>query len=222
MRAMILAAGRGTRLHPLTDQLPKPLIPISSEPLIIHQIRWLKHAGIREIVINLHHLGDQIAERLGTGRSLGVRLIYSRELELLDTGGGIVNALPRLGEDRFLVLNADVWTNFQFDFSSVPKQSLAHLILVPKPAIRKYGDFYLHDHVVGRPDKPAADTLVFSGISYLQPELFEGYQVKSFSLTRDLLFNKLDTGLVTGEIFHGTWLDVGTHDQLKALRRLVD
>ncbi|HEY6598064.1 MAG TPA: sugar phosphate nucleotidyltransferase, partial [Pseudomonadales bacterium] len=114
MRGMILAAGRGERLRPLTDHTPKPLVAIAGTPLIVHQLRWLAAAGITDIVINLHHLGDAIAAALGDGAQFGVRIHYSRETTLLETGGGIVRALPSLGAGPFVILNGDVWTDYPF------------------------------------------------------------------------------------------------------------
>ena len=143
MKAMILAAGRGERLRPLTDRMPKPMIPIASEPLITHQIRWLQRAGVTEVVINLHHLGEQIQSHLGSGRDLGVSIRYSLEEELLDTGGGIVKALPLLGEAPFLLLNGDIWSNFRFVSLVDAMPETGHVVLTPTPAHRKVSDFGL-------------------------------------------------------------------------------
>lgn len=215
---MILAAGRGTRLLPLTESIPKPMIPISSEPMIVHQIRWLRRAGITEIVINLHHLAEQVMGYLGTGSDLGVHIQYSVEEELLDTGGGIVNALPLLGSERFVLLNSDVWTSYRFQPWDEVTRSRMHLVLVNLPDNRTSGDFSLQEEIVVRNAREADRDLVFTGISYIQPEIFEGYSAEPFSL-REVLFDEVAKGNVTGEFFGGTWFDVGTHDQLKRLRR---
>ena len=220
MDAMILAAGFGTRLRPLTEKVAKTMIRISSEPLIVHQIRWLKRAGISNIVINLHHLGYQIEEYLGSGRAFGVNITYSHEDSILETGGGIVNALPYLQSDPFLVLNGDVWTTYPFRSSQSDAGALAHLVLVPTPS-SKQGDFSLDGPYVRRPEDIERRVLTFSGISYLRQELFDDLNPTAFSLTKDLLFNRLDENQVTGEIFEGTWIDVGTPDSLKQVRLLM-
>ena len=220
MKAMILAAGQGTRLLPLTESIPKPMIPISSEPLIVHQIRWLGRAGVSDIVINLHHLGDQIRDCLGTGVHLGVKIRYSVEEELLDTGGGIVKALPLLGREPFLVLNGDVWTSYRFRFSEDSIHSRIHLVLVDRPDPESPGDFSLKNYDVERSADDAERNLVYAGISLIRPEVFLGYSEIAFSL-RDVLFREVDEGNVTGEHFDGVWFDIGSHDQLKKLRRFL-
>ena len=221
MHAFILAAGFGTRLRPLTEKVPKPMIPISSEPLIVHQIRWLKSAGITDIVINLHHLGSQIESYLQSGRSFGVNIQYCHEDPILETGGGIVNALPLLKSDPFVVLNGDVWTSYRFKHQPLPADSLAHLILVPTPDDREHGDFTLSEDRVRRPEVVASRNLTYTGIAFLRPRLFDNQQIRPFSLTKDLLFNMLDNDSVTGEVFEGRWIDIGTPEALKQVRRLT-
>lgn len=220
MKAMILAAGKGTRLLPLTEKLPKPMIPISSEPLIVHQLRWLKRGGITDVVINLHHLGEQIRSHLGSGRQFGVSITYSEEEELLDTGGGIVNALSLLGDDEFVVLNGDVWTSFRFQRQLVEPQATIHLILVSRPETREHGDFGLNQHWVSRSEAPTSNTWVYSGIAYVNPSVFASESLRAFSL-RDVIFKEVAEGRVSGEVFDGIWFDVGTHDALKRVRRLM-
>lgn len=217
---MILAAGKGTRLLPLTEKLAKPMIPISSEPLIVHQLRWLKSGGITDVVINLHHLGDQIRSHLKSGRQFGMNISYSEEEKLLETGGGIVKALPLLGDDEFIALNGDVWTGYRFERSVDQLNSRIHLILVPKPASREFGDFGLQADMVTRSNQPRPDDWVYSGIAFIRPEVFQGEAVRPFSL-RDVLFREIDQGHVTGEVFEGMWFDVGTHEALKQVRRLM-
>lgn len=197
------------------------MIRISSEPLIVHQIRWLKRAGIKEVVINLHHLGHQIEDYLQNGRSFGVNITYSREDPILETGGGIVQALPFLQSDPFVVLNGDVWTNYDFARPNIPAKSLAHLILVPRPPDRDQADFSLKDSYVRRPVEQQLRTLTFSGISFLRHSLFEDCEPQPFSLTRDLLFDQLDRNHVTGEVFEGRWIDIGTPETLKKVRLLM-
>jgi MurNAc alpha-1-phosphate uridylyltransferase len=214
---MILAAGRGERLRPLTDHTPKPLVAIAGQPLIAHQLRWLAAAGIHDIVINLHHLGDVIADALGDGAQLGVRIHYSREVTLLETGGGIVQALPWLATGPFVILNGDVWTDFPF--ARLPTSlatDLAHLVLTPTPVNRTDGDFGFD---TGRVQRGAERPYVYCGISVLSPRLFAGAPAGPFSL-RDLLFKAIAADRVSGEVWAGRWIDIGTPDQLEAVRRL--
>ena len=217
MKAMILAAGHGKRLQPLTETMPKPMIPIASEPLIVHQIRWLRHAGISEIVINLHHLGAQIENKLGRGADLGVHITYCHEEELLGTGGAIVNALPFLLPGPFMVLNGDIWTNYPFKQLVQSPPVTTHLVLTPKPNHRESGDFCLEDNLVRRSEK---NDLVFCGIGVLTEEILSHAPDNIFSITQDLYFKRLSHNEITGEIYEGTWFDIGSHDQLKAVRRL--
>jgi MurNAc alpha-1-phosphate uridylyltransferase len=216
MRAMILAAGRGERLRPLTDRIPKPLLPIAGEPLIAHQLRWLARAGIADVVINLHHLGDAIATALGDGAAFGIRIAYSRETTRLETGGGIVKALPLLGAQPFLVLNGDIWTDFPFEALQIGQTDVARLVLVEKPPHRSAGDFGLIGDRVTR----TARSHVYCGIAMLHPRLFAAAPTGPFSL-RDLLFEAADAGLVGGETWSGRWIDIGTPDQLDAVRRIA-
>ncbi|MFP6796939.1 MAG: nucleotidyltransferase family protein [Pseudomonadales bacterium] len=217
MRAMILAAGRGERLRPLTQTMPKPMIPIASEPLIVHQIRWLRHAGIREIVINLHHLGEQIESKLGYGADLGVHITYCHEEVLLDTGGAIANALPFLLPGPFLVLNGDVWTNYPFKELVQRMPNTTHLVLTPTPGYRESGDFCLEGNFVRRGDE---NDLVFCGIGVLTEDTLRHAPEGIFSITKDVYFKRLRYDEITGELYFGTWFDIGTHNQLKAVRRL--
>lgn len=214
---MILAAGRGERLRPLTDHTPKPLVAIAGTPLIVHQLRWLAAAGITDIVINLHHLGDAIAAALGDGAQFGVRIHYSRETTLLETGGGIVRALPSLGAGPFVILNGDVWTDYPFArLPTTLATDLAHLVLTPTPANRSDGDF---GYDAGRVQRGADRPYVYCGISVLSPRLFDDAPTGAFSL-RNLLFDAIAAGRVGGELWTGRWIDIGTPDQLEAVRRL--
>lgn len=220
MKAMILAAGKGTRLLPLTEKVPKPMIRISSEPLIVHQIRWLKRGGLTDLVINLHHLSDQIQDYLGNGRRFGVSIQYSHEEELLETGGGIVKALPTLGEDPFLLLNGDIWTNYRFQSLPLERGHTIHLVLVDKPAERDHGDFNLSDYQVLHSSCQSDNHLVYCGIAYVDPIVFKDETIRAFSF-RDTLYREIEAGRVTGERFDGTWIDIGTHEGLKQVRRLM-
>ena len=215
MKAMILAAGQGRRLAPLTDQMPKPLLPIAGEALLIRQIRQLRTAGVTDLVINLYHLGDQIEAALGDGSGLGVAIRYSRESELLETGGGIVSALPMLGEEPFILLNGDILTDFQF--SSLPQHLdtniLAHLLLTPKPPSRESGDFSFED---GRIVSRGGDW-VYCGIGLIHPHLFLDAPTGPFSL-RDLFFAALESNQLAGQIHNGRWTDIGSLADYTAVR----
>ena len=221
MRAMILAAGRGERLRPLTERMPKPMIPIGGEPLIVHQLRWLRRAGIEEVVVNLHHLGEQLEGHVGTGRDLGVRVRYSREETLLGTGGGVKRALPLLGDEPFLVLNGDIWTSFAFRGLIGAEPEVAHLVLTPRPPHRTHGDFALSEGLLRRHGDDA-DDLVFCGIAVLHPAVFAGTPDGPFDLAHEVYFDAARAGRLTGEVFEGAWFDIGSHDQLRAVRRLTD
>lgn len=212
---MILAAGQGRRLAPLTDQTPKPLLPIAGEPLLIRQIQQLRAAGITDLVINLYHLGEQIEAALGDGSELGVTIRYSRESQLLDTGGGIVQALPMLGDEPFVLLNGDILTDFPF--SSLPCQldanTLAHLLLTTKPQNRESGDFIVNDgRVVSR-----GDDWVYCGIALIHPRLFLGAPTGPFSL-RDLYFAALASNQLSAQIYEGHWTDIGSLAEYAAVQ----
>ncbi|MCY3841486.1 MAG: nucleotidyltransferase family protein [Gammaproteobacteria bacterium] len=221
MRAMILAAGRGERLRPLTERVPKPLLPVAGEPLIVHQLRWLRRAGIRDVVINLHHLAEAIEGKLGAGSDLGVRIHYSRESELLETGGGIKRALPELRPGPFVVLNGDIWTNYVFRDLVDVRPGKAHLVLMPTPVYKDRADFHL-DATGGTAlvRRGADNDLTYCGIAVLSESLFDDTPDGPFSLT-DPLFSAVDRGEVTGEVFDGTWIDIGTPKELKRARRLT-
>ena len=216
MRAMILAAGRGTRLAPITDHTPKPMLPIRGRPLIEWQIMQLKEAGIEQIVINTYHLGEQIIDALGDGQRLGVSIEYSVEETLLDTGGGIKRALPLLGDDPFLVLNGDIWTDFNFtDLPTAPPQDCpAHLVLTPTPDWREQGDFASD----GTRVTARGTDYVFCGIALATPSLVANQQGTAFSL-REIYFDLIRANALSAQIFHGTWLDIGTLAQYESLQR---
>jgi len=216
VKAMVLAAGRGERLRPLTDRVPKPLASVGGEPLLAHQLRWLVAAGVRDVVINLHHLGEQIEAAFGDGAAFGVRIEYSREVERLETGGGIVKALPMLGDAPFLLLNGDIFTDLPL--TAVPAEPAvdadAHLVLTRKPAHREQGDFHW---AAGRVTGRGGD-YVYCGIAVLRPRLFAGRAAEPFSL-RDLYFESLARGRLAAQVWDGFWTDVGTPEQLDDLNR---
>ena len=214
MRAMILAAGRGERLRPLTDTLPKPLAPVGDVPLLVLQLGWLKSAGITQVVINLHYLGEQIEALIGDGSRFGVEVEYSRETTLLETGGGIVKALPLLGNEPFLLVNGDIYTDFPLTRLLRPLAGGddVHLLLTPRPTHREHGDF---DALGGRVTR-RGDGFVYCGIAVLHPRLFADCAARPFSL-RDLLFDAVARGRVAGAVWQGFWSDIGDAEQLAAV-----
>jgi MurNAc alpha-1-phosphate uridylyltransferase len=215
MKAMILAAGRGERMRPLTDSLPKPLLPVAGKPLIVHHIERLAAAGIRQLVINHAHLGEMIEAELGDGSAWGVEIRYSAEGRALETGGGIFRALPLLGEAPFMVVNGDIWCDIDFSRLQLPVGMLAHLVLVPNPAHHPQGDFVLQDRRVFDID---GERLTFSGIGLYHSQLFDGCQPGAFPLA-PLLRRAMDGGRVSGVRHRGYWVDVGTPERLMDLDR---
>lgn len=211
---MILAAGRGERMRPLTDHTPKPLLPVAGRPLIVHQLTALRAAGIAELVINTGHLGAQLTSVLGDGGIWGLRIVYSPEPpDALETGGGIFQALPLLGSEPFLVVNGDVWTDYPFVRLPAAPVGLAHLVLVDNPSHHPVGDFSLRN---GRVEETDAARLTFSGISVLRPELFADCAPGRFPLG-PLLRRAMTDGRVTGEHYRGGWRDIGTPQRLAEL-----
>lgn len=209
---MILAAGRGERLRPLTDTTPKPLIEVGGKPLIVRHLERLSAAGFRSVVINLGWLGDRIPERLGTGEDFGLEIRYSKEPpEALETAGGIVQALPLLGEAPFLVVSADVLTDYPFErLRAHGKELPAHLVLVDNPPHHPNGDFALtQGRVASRGDL----RLTFSGIAVFAPALFTGLSPGRRAL-RPVLEQAIAEGLVSGERYCGLWNDIGTPARL--------
>lgn len=219
MRAMILAAGRGERLRPLTDTMPKPLFDIHGKSLIELHLEKLALAGFREVVINLAHLGDMIRDTLGSGSGWGLNIHYSPEPPgALDTGGGIVQALPRLGESPFLVINGDIFSEYPFARLRAIKCDHAHLVLVPNPAHNPAGDFALQGgHVTPNADKDGQKRYTFSGISVYHPRFFDSAPGGRFSVV-PMLYAAAALKHVTGEIYRAVWHDAGTPERLEALR----
>ena len=217
MKAMILAAGRGERMRPLTDSLPKPLLPVASKPLIAWQIEALVAAGITEIVINHAWLGEMIENALGDGAAFGARIRYSPEGEALETGGGIRRALPLLGEAPFLVLNGDVLTDYPFARLRDQAVALAHLVLVSNPEHHPRGDFHLQ---AGRVSAEGEPRLTFSGIGVYHPALFAACEPGRFPLA-PLLRQAMAAGQVSGEHYPGQWLDVGSPERLRQAQDLL-
>ena len=212
---MILAAGRGERMRPLTDSTPKPLLIAGGKPLIQHTIEQLVSANFTEIVINIAHLGSQIKKTLGNGSQFGASIIYSDEGETaLETAGGIINALPLLGEEPFLVVNGDIANNYDFLQLHNKQVDLAHLVLIPNPQHHPEGDFHLSTdgliHVEGKP------TLTFSGIGVYHPKLFNNIDSGKIKLA-PILRTVMSQQRVSGEKFDGFWMDIGTPERLADL-----
>ena len=225
MKAMILAAGRGERLRPLTDTCPKPLLEVGGKPLIVWHIERLAAAGVRDIVINHAWLGEQFAARLGSGSAWGVRLTYSAEPVALETAGGIAQALPLLGSSPFLLVSGDVYT--QFDYSHLVReavqfiatpQRLAHLVMVPNPPYHPEGDFALQDGLVVPDGQPR---LCYASVGICHPGLLASVVPGSVARLAPLLINAAREGRVTGELFNGQWVNVGTPDDLAQADRLA-
>lgn len=216
MRAMILAAGLGKRMRPLTDKLPKPLLKAGDKTLIEHQIDKLVTAGVSGIVINHFYQGGLIEQALGDGSRFGVPIHYSREAILLDTAGGIIKALPMLKDDSFIVVNADVWTDF--DYSTLQpvdgESRLAHLVLVDNAEHNPGGDFHLNSAgLVRNGEGSDGNSLTFSGISVMHRKLFAGFPIQPRSVV-PLLKESMKKDLVSGEHYQGAWIDVGTPERL--------
>ena len=214
MKAMILAAGRGERLRPLTDHKPKPLLEVRGQALIVWHLQALARAGVREVVINLAWLGEQIRAALGGGERFGLQLHYSQEpTGALEAGGGMFQALPMLGPAPFILVNGDIYTDFDFAKLAIAPQSLAHLVLVPNPVQHPRGDFSLLDGNIGEQD---AARLTFSGIGVYRPEFFAGCQPGRFPLM-PLWRKAMAAQRLQGERYLGQWTDVGTVERLALL-----
>ncbi|MEZ5447836.1 MAG: nucleotidyltransferase family protein [Thiolinea sp.] len=215
MKAMILAAGQGARMRPLTEHTPKPLLAVGGKPLIVWHIEKLAQAGFREIVINIAWLGEQIPAALGDGSRWTVHLQYSDEQAegALETAGGIIKALPLLGDEPFLVVNGDVWCDYACLPHRLEPHDLAHLVLVPNPPHHPDGDFAL---AAGRVQLEGAPRLTFSGIGYYCAELFAGLAYGPRPLA-PLLREAMQQGRVSGVCHAGEWRDIGTPQRLQAL-----
>ncbi len=217
---MILAAGRGERMRPLTDSTPKPLLEVRGKPLIVWQIEALARAGFRDIVVNLAHLGGQIEDRLGDGKAFGVGIAYSREESALETAGGIAHAMHLLGNVPFLAVNSDIYCDF--DYSTLlakidqmaNRSVLAHLVLVDNPEHHPQGDFFLED---GRIVPCGKEKLTFSGIGIYRPDLFHGIRPGQSARLAPLLNDAIVMGAVSGMHHRGLWIDVGTPERLLEL-----
>lgn len=217
-QVMILAAGRGERMRPLTDDTPKPLLTINGKAIIVYLIEALASAGYKNLVINHAHLGEQIVQMLANGQEWGVNIQYSAETSGgLETGGGIRNALPLLKSDPFIIVNADIWTDFPFASLDLDIKGQAHLVLVDNPAHHREGDFCLQGNTVLQ---SGADRLTYSGIAVLRHSLFSDSVAGSFPLA-PLLRSAMSKGLVTGVHYQGIWEDIGTPERLQTLNSRI-
>ena len=225
MKAMILAAGQGRRMRPLTDSRPKPLLTVRGVSLLEHHIVRLRDAGVTSLVVNASHLGDQIEHFCGDGSAWGVNIQISREVQPLETAGGIVAALPHLGGEPFLVVNGDVFTDFPFAtlLNVRVRPRGGHLVLVDNPSHNPSGDFRLQDHTVRSAvttveASQALATLTFSGIALYHPDFFSGCELGKRAL-KPLFDEAIEAELLSGQYFGGRWSDIGTPDRLDALNQ---
>ncbi len=216
MKAIILSAGRGERLRPLTDHTPKPLLKAGKSRLIEYIITALVHANITEIIINYAHLGQQFPDVLGDGKQFGANIHYSPEIRGgLETAGGIINALPLLGSEPFLVVNGDIWTDYPFNklIKTQLNNALAHLVLVPNPKHNPNGDFSLLSDLVSQQGE---NKYTFSGISVYHPDFFANLDVQRLPL-KPLLIDGIAKQQIQGELYQGQWSDIGTIKRLQQL-----
>jgi N-acetyl-alpha-D-muramate 1-phosphate uridylyltransferase len=219
MKVMLLAAGKGERMLPLTAKTPKPLLQVGGLALIEHQLLKLQAGGFTDIVINHAWLGQQIEQALGDGSRYGVQIQWSREVEPLETAGGIVQALPLLGVAPFAVVNADVWTDFPFAalHCALPAGDLAHLVLVPNPVHHPRGDFVVNTSGrLAMPPLAETSTYTYSGIAVYQPALFAGVSERKYPLL-PLLKQAINSQQASAQLHHGEWLDIGTPERLQEL-----
>jgi len=216
MKAMLLAAGRGERLRPLTDRIPKPLVPVAGKPLIAWHLERLAASGCREVVSNVSHLGQQIVDFVGDGAAFGLKVHFSREAEPLETAGGIAQALPLLGREPFLLVNGDIYCEMDFRplLSHGLDGKLAHLVLVPNPPQHPKGDFSIDAGVIGNDGTPR---YTYSGVAVMTPRLVESVKRGAKAPLAPLLRAAAGQRLITGERFGGLWQDVGTAERLAEL-----
>ena len=220
MKAMVLAAGRGERLPPLTERLPKPMVEAGGRPLIDWHLQRLAAAGLRDAVINVSHLAEQIVAHVGDGARYGMRVAWSRETEPLETAGGIANARALLGEAPFLLVNSDIYCEVDFSpLKSLPlRGNLAHIVLVPNPPHHPEGDFTLESGMVGN---GAAPRYTYAGVAVMSPSIVAGVRAGEKAPLGPLLRKAAGDGKLSGELFRGLWTDVGTAERLAELRTLL-
>lgn len=218
MKAFILAAGRGERMRPLTDHTPKPLLLAGGKPLIVWHLERLQAAGFREVVINHAHLGEQIEASLGDGSRYGLAIRYSPEPPgALETAGGIAHALDLLGDEPFLVVNGDVWCDWDFRRAQALTRRAAHLVFVDNPPQHASGDFCLDGQTVRYASAGTGPTLTYAGTGVFSPSFFATVARGAVMKMRPLLDAAIAQGIVTGEHHAGRWVDVGTPERLAEL-----
>ncbi len=215
MKVFILAAGLGTRLLPFTKNKPKCLLEVGGKPLLIWQIEKLRLFGIKDITINLFHEGKQIEDLLGDGSELGMKIKYSYEKELLGTGGGILNAIDLIGEDPFLMMSGDTWSDFDLSTLSLRKEAMAHLVLIENPKDKLDGDMFLHNGKVNA--KKKGKCLTFSGMAVIDPRLFLNSKKGKYELWEEILLPASDLQQVTGEFYKGVVMNINSIQDLKKL-----
>lgn len=217
MRAMILAAGKGERMRPLTDKTPKPLLVVDGRPLLMHHLQALSMAGIKQVVINTWYLADQIKAALNNSENFGLQITCIHEPELLNTGGGIVNALPFLGAEPFLVISADVLSDFPLQNLPKNPDGLAHLIMVDNPDYHREGDFGLEHGIISR---QAIKKLTYANIGVFRPEFFVSAPQGAFPLGV-LLREHIANNLISGEYYAGNWHNIGTPQDLELVNNII-
>lgn len=220
MKVMMLAAGRGERLRPLTERIPKPLVEVGGKALIAWHLERLAAAGLRQIVINVSHLAETLVEQVGDGRRFGLAVRYSREAEPLETAGGIAKALPLLGGEPFLLVNSDIYC--EIDFARLAGlalgERLAHLVLVPNPPHRAQGDFSLRAGCVGNAGEPR---YTYAGVAVMSPQLVSEVRAGEKAPLAPLLREAADRGRISGQLYTGLWQDVGTLERLRELESIL-
>jgi len=216
MKAMILAAGRGERLKPLTIITPKPLLIAGNTTLLGHTLHQLRNAGMKDVVINVHHLKEQIIDYCGNGSQFNLNIQYSIEDELLETGGGIFQALPLLGNEPFLLISGDIWTDYPLENLIKKPVCAAHLVFVNNPDFHVIGDYSLDENNNVRADRP--EKLTYASFGIIHPNLFHSEKHGVFRLTK-VLQPAINQGVVTGEHYNGVWHNIGTINELHQLRK---
>ena len=213
MKAMILAAGRGERMRPLTDQIPKPLLEVAGKPLIVWHLEKLAKANFEEVIINHAYLGEMIEAYVGDGSRWNLKITYSREGSPLETAGGIKKALSLIGDQPFLVVNADIYTDF--NFATIKNRNLndckGHLVMVKNPKQHPDGDFFLQNNQIELEGKKR---LTFSGIAIYQPKIFEDINIEPVAKLAPILKKLIDAKCISGEVYQGLWFDIGTPERL--------
>ena len=215
MKAFLLAAGLGKRLFPLTVAKPKCLIEVGGKSLLLWNIEKLKASGIKDLVINLFHEGHQIENFFSDGSDFGVRIKYVSEKELLGTGGGVGNALTKIGNEPFILLSSHVWTDFNFSDLSLDSGILAHLVLVENPEDNPEGDMFLEGNKVNTEGR--GKSLTFSGLALIDPKLFEEDKLENYELWKEVLLPESQKGLVTGELFCGDLININVQEDIERL-----